>query len=235
MDTKHPDKNDFRVMESMETWMKFKASVIHLTDKEKKSRLCAFVDSTTDPLAAKVRYHLKCFLKYMNPIYHPKSDEHLQGMTIADMKNKFVYYVYQSIFENGEARTLQNLTTEYERIRLDFGVFCWRFCCRFWRSVVRLSHVRDILTKEFGDRIGFHDRYHKNSSTIVFNSEETGSYIESAINFWGFKTEDILKAAAIRIKVDLKEESQFPFPPKLADLTNMHERVTTENSMIENF
>ena len=86
------------------------------------------------------------------------------------------------------------------------------------------SHVKDILIAEFGDDIGFQTRYQRNQSTIVYSSKEAGNYIESVINFWGFDTNELLKAAAKRVKHDLSSQSQMVWPPKVTELTSISEK-----------
>ena len=49
--------------------------------------------------------------------------------------------------------------------------------------------LKEILEKEFGDRIGFHKRYHVTESTVVFNRTDGGDFIEAAINSWGIDPE----------------------------------------------
>ena len=44
------------------------------------------------------------------------------------------------------------------------------------------SKLKSILEKEFGDAIGFHNRFQKNQSSIVYDVSKGGSYIEAAIN-----------------------------------------------------
>ena len=146
-------------------------------------------------------------------------------MTHRDIQKKFVHFVYESIFENGEARTLSSLTNEYKRIRLDFGI----------ASEVRSSTVKEMLSDEFGDKIGFHERFHKNKSMIVFNRENTGNYIESAINFWGISTDELLRIAAKRIKKELSNDTHMQWPAKVSYLTNIVKETEKPPDLIQKF
>ena len=60
--------------------------------------------------------------------------------------------------------------------------------------------LKEILEKEFGDRIGFHKRYHVTESTIVFNRTD-GDFIEAAINSWGIDPEQLLRNTAKRLAI----------------------------------
>ena len=135
-DEKHPERNEFRTMVQIDTWLKIKASIPYISDLKRRNRLRMFVDSTIDPLAEKVRYHVKCFKKYLKPIYQPTADDDLQNIDIKDVQQLFYNHVNERIFEDGEARTLQSLTRDYERIRLNFGIV----------SVVKSSHVKPRKT-----------------------------------------------------------------------------------------
>ena len=65
-DGRHTDEPNFRQMRQLTTWYKFKASVFHVSDLQKRRRLRMLVDSTVDPIAAQICYHVKCFKKYGN-------------------------------------------------------------------------------------------------------------------------------------------------------------------------
>ena len=120
-DCRHGDAR-LVTMEQIQTWSKFKASVLYVEDIDMRTRLRKVVDSTKDPFATHIRYHVKCFKKYLKPVYDDKCDDHMQHMNLSDIKQKFLEEVRKKIFEDGEARTLKRLTLDYELIRLNFGV-----------------------------------------------------------------------------------------------------------------
>ena len=74
-----------------------------------------------------------------------------------------------------------------------------------------------MLIKEFGERIGFHKRYHVNESTIVYNTSGGGDFIEAAINALGIEPETLLRNTAKR---HIMFHDQFPFqwPPHKHDM-----------------
>ena len=181
------------------------------------------VDSITDPFATQIRY--KCFKDHMRPVHEEHYDAHIQHMHGAGVKQKFLEDVRKKVFEDGEARTLKSLTADYEKMRLNFGV----------QTTVRTSHVKDILIAEFGEDIGFQTRYHKNQSTIVYSSKDAGNYIESAINFWGIDTNELLKAAAKRIKDEVSSTSQMVWPPEVSELTGVSKKVDETPDFLQNF
>ena len=52
-------------------------------------------------------------------------------------------------------------------------------------SITKSSTIKQMIEKEFRNKIGFHDHFVKNTSTIVYNASTRGSYIEAVINSWG--------------------------------------------------
>ena len=63
-----------------------------------------------------------------------------------------------------------------------------------------------MLQNEFKDKIGFHARFHKNQSTIVYDAPAGGSYIEAAIYSWGISDEQLLHNVARRLSEKFTEE-----------------------------
>ena len=57
----------------------------------------------------------------------------------------------------------------------------------------RTSLLKEMLQKEFGQSVGFHNRFQKKESCIVFDVSKGGTYIEVSINFWGISEDDMLK------------------------------------------
>jgi hypothetical protein len=109
-DPKHAEQTELRPLQQMQTWYKFKASVLHISEPKLGTRLRMLVDSTVDPIAAKICYHAKCFKKYMRPIYETsqcESNDNIQLVNLDDVKQIFLNQVYQMIFCDGEARTLK--------------------------------------------------------------------------------------------------------------------------------
>ena len=49
------------------------------------------VDSTDDPIAAKIRYHFKCYRKHMREVYDcDNGEEQLQNVSRTDVQKKFI-------------------------------------------------------------------------------------------------------------------------------------------------
>jgi len=80
-------------------------------------------------------------------------------------------FVQQVIFSDHEFRTLQNLLRDYIRIVSNYG----------HNSNVKSSYVKEILIKEFDDRIAFHERKQWNLSDIVYDNRDAGTYVEAAL------------------------------------------------------
>ena len=98
----------------------------------------------------------------------------------------FLKEVENRIFVEGEPATLKQLLREYETFLSDHGVV---------RSSLRTFDVKIMLEEAFGERIGFHDRYRKNESTLVYDKNNGGSFLEAALNCWGVTDERLFEIA----------------------------------------
>ena len=65
------------------------------------------------------------------------------------------------------------------------------------------QNLKSILEKEFGDAIGFHNRFQKNQSSIVYDVLKGGSYIQAAINAWGI-SDLLLRSVDSRLRNKIK-------------------------------
>ena len=79
-----------------------------------------------------------------------------------------------------------------------------------------------MLENEFGDRIGFHQRFHSNQSTIVYNKSGGGDFIEAAINAWGIDDETLIRNTSKRLHEMFHKHVPFQWPP---DKSSMDEIV----------
>ena len=77
----------------------------------------------------------------------------------------------------------------------------------------RTSKLKSILKKEFGDVVGFHNRFQENQSSIVYDVSKGGSYIEAAINAWGISDDDLLRNVASRLRKKTKNFTNLTWPP----------------------
>ena len=84
----------------------------------------------------------------------------------------FLKHVRKVILELNERRTLQWLLEDYKTILHNFG---------FSTNSVKSAAIKTLIPKEFGDDVGFHLRYHRNQSTLVYDNRTGGSYIETGL------------------------------------------------------
>ena len=82
----------------------------------------------------------------------------------------------------------------------------------------RPSTIKRMLHNEFPTTTGFHDRFHKNQSTIVYNTSAGGSYVEAAIHSWGISDEQLLNNVARRLKNKLNGQTGLAWPPHINEL-----------------
>ena len=66
MDNRHPDRTEkLSLIENRSTWQKIVLSVPFIPDKAIRVRMEMMINSTSEPLAAKMSYHKKCYTKYV--------------------------------------------------------------------------------------------------------------------------------------------------------------------------
>ena len=135
---------------------------------------------------------------------------HLQSyVRLAEVRQLFLKHVHKVILDLNESRTLQGLLLDYNNILHNFG---------YDESSPRSSTIKQMIKKEFKNKIGFHDRFVKNTSTLVYNASAGGSYIEAAINSWGVSDEQLLNTVARRLKEKLKGDASIDWPPHVEEL-----------------
>ena len=146
---------------------------------ERLNTLLACIPDSRTAFGLEIRYHRECWRNYVsNPLKRSLSDEnteHLQHVNLREAKEIFLHHVRQVIFEDHEIRTLQGLLMDYKRITSNYGYY----------STVKSSFLKEILVKEFGDDIAFHDRSQKNASELVYDTRAAGSYLEAAMSSLG--------------------------------------------------
>lgn len=213
-DTKHPG-NPLRTVEQWNAWQKIKSHTPYLTDQSMRDRLIALITATSDPFAAEIRYHPKCWRKFIKPIYTNDDEPHLSDMRRQEILQLFLNHTQTAIFDNNEPRSLQGLLRDYIEIHRNFGYDC---------SATKSSTIKDILCKEFGDKIGIYtNRFHKNQSGIVYDAALGGTFIEAALNGWGIDDEQLLNLAARRLSSLCAGFSGINWPPRIDELETKEE------------
>ena len=153
--------------------------------------------------------------KYISD-HKPLTDEtrqHLQRVNLREAQTLFFDHVRQVIFKDHELRTLQGLLLDYDRIVSNFG----------HTSIVRSSYLKEILIREFGESIGFHDRHQKNTSELGYDTSAGGTYIEAAIYSLGVSNDQLIKNVSARIKEQVMHINTVPWPPYIHELEKQEE------------
>ncbi len=210
---KHPQEGKLCLLQQECAWRTFKSHTVYLEDDTMRDRILAVIDSTNDPFAAEIRYHRGCWKRYVQPVYRTEEGEdttlHLQSVRYAEVQQMFFQHVQKVVFELKEPRSLQGLLLDYTSLMKNFG---------FDMTTTKSSTIKQLLQKEFEDKIGFHVRFHKNKSTIVYDTSEGGSYIEAAIYSWGVSDEQLLNSVARRLKQKLTNDEIMAWPPTANEL-----------------
>ena len=139
---------------------------------------------------------------------------HLQDVHLSEVKEMFFSHVRKVVIEMNEPRTLKGLLLDYENMLRNFG---------FDTSTTKTSTIKNMIQEEFNEKIGFHNRYHKNMSTIVYGTSSGGSFIEAAIYSWGVDDEQLLNTVARRLKRNIAGDACMNWPPRVDELEQKEE------------
>ena len=117
------------------------------------------------------------------------------------------------IFEEHELWSLQSLLRDYSSIVSRYG---------FPTSGVKSSNIKDILTREFEDMIGFHFTLGCHSD-LVYDTSGSGSYVEAALSSIGVSSEQLVHNVAVRLRDDINSVQLVPWPPRVEELEEEEE------------
>ncbi|KAL8590504.1 hypothetical protein ACOMHN_010940 [Nucella lapillus] len=183
-----------------------------------RDRINCLIDSAADdPFAMEIRYHRKCWWKYVRGFKKLSEDDKIpcmQNVSRREAQTMFFDYVRTVIFQEHELRSLQSLLQDYNAIVSRYG---------FSTSGVKSSFIKDILTKEFEGKIGFHSRPQMNQSDLVYNTSGGGSYIEAALSSIGVSSEQLVSNVAKRLKEDIKSIKLITWPPRVEEFEEEEE------------
>ena len=87
----------------------------------------------------------------------------------------------------------------------------------------KTSCNKEILQREFGERIGFQDRPQVNLSDFLYDGSATGSYIEAAMRSYGLSDEQLIKNVACRLIKLVEKVPTIQWPSYVAELEEEEE------------
>jgi len=156
------------------------------------------IDFAADnPYTLEIRYHHKCWLKYVRNYQRMSEDDklpYLHNVTLCEAQTIFFDHIRAVIFEEHELRSLQNFLRDYSSIISQYG---------FPTSGVKSFYIKEILIREFESRIGFYSRPQKNLSELVYDTSGSGSYVEVALFSIGISNEQLVQNMAEQLRKDL--------------------------------
>ena len=216
-DPKHRESK-FLLLSYDNTWAAFKRHTVMLDDDDMRDRINCLIDhADDDPYALEIRYHHKCWLKYVRK-YQKMSDDDkvpfMQNVTHREAQTIFFDHIRSVIFQEHELRSIQSLLHDYRSILSRYG---------FQTDGVKSSYIKSILIREFQYSIGFHSRHLKNQSDLVYDTSAGGSYIEAAITSIGVSDEQLVQNVSKRIVGDVKSVGSIIWPPSVGELEEAEE------------
>ena len=214
---KHPESK-LVLLSYDHAWAAFKSHTVALEDQTMRDRINCLIDSAAEqPYAIEIRYHHKCWLKHVRSYQKMSEDDKLPRMhdvTLREAQTVFFDHIRTIIFEEHELRSLQSLLRDYRSIISQYG---------FPTSGVKSSYIKDILTREFKGKIGFHCRPQMNQSDLVYDTSGGGSYVEAALSSIGVSSEQLVRNVAERLRDDVKAIRVVPWPPRIEELEEEEE------------
>jgi len=156
--------------------------------------------------ALEIRYHHKCWLKYVHNYQRISEDDKLPYLHNVKLKlHIFFDHIRAVIFEEHELRSLQSLLRDYGSTISRYG---------FPTSGLKSSYIKEIPTREFESRIGFYLRPQKNFSELVYDTSGSGSYVEAALFSIGISNEQLVQNMTERFRKDIDPIRVVPWPPE---------------------
>ncbi|MES9882370.1 MAG: hypothetical protein ABW185_15975 [Sedimenticola sp.] len=182
-----------------------------------RDRINKLIDATTDPYSVEIRYHHKCWLKYVVPFEKMSVEEALpllHDVTFREAQTMFIDHAREVIFVEHEIRTVQSLLRDYQNIVGHYG---------FPTSGTKSSYIKELLVREFGVGIGFHTRPQKNQSEVVYDTGGCDSYVEAALSSLGVSNQLLVQNMAGRVRNEVKNTKTVTWPPQVVELEQKEE------------
>ena len=121
---KHP-KSKLSLISYGHAWAAFKSHAVALKDQKMQDRINCVIDyAAGDPYAIEIRYHNKCWLKYVRSYEKMSEDDKLPRMHNANLHEAqtiFFDHIRTVIFDEHELRSLQILLKDYSSIIYRYG------------------------------------------------------------------------------------------------------------------
>jgi len=212
-DERHPERTGrWLLLSYTSAWNVFKSHTVVLQDNAMRDRINCLIDSITDPFSTEIRYHHKCWLKYIGLYQKMSAEEKLSLMhdvTLREAKTMFIDHARQVVFVDHEITTLQGLLREYKNIMETYGLP---------NLGVKSSYIKEMLVHEFGDCIGFYAPPRKNQSEVVYDTSGSSSYIEAVISLLGIDNDQLIQNVARMLREDIRKARLLPWPPQVREL-----------------
>ena len=146
------------------------------------------------------------------------SDDHklplMNNVRLREAQTILFDIIREIVFEEHELRSLQSLLKDYSSILSRYG---------FPTSGIKSSYIKNIMTREFKDKIGFHSRPRMNHSDLVYDTSGSGSYVEAALSSIGVSSEQLVHNVAVRLRDDIHSVQIVSWPPRVEELEEEEE------------
>ena len=109
-DEKHPSRDRWHIMQTLNAWYVSKAHTVYLQDSRMRDHILTLVDAIPDLFTAEIRYHRSRWKRHVSPSKSSEEDQlHVQDICLSEVKEMFFKHVCQIVFKYHELQTLQSL------------------------------------------------------------------------------------------------------------------------------
>ena len=116
-----------------------------------------------------------------------------------------------SSLSTSELLSLRNMSYGHHRASSETTALSWS------------RYIKDILTREFEDMVGFHFTLGCHSD-LVYDTSGSGSYVrKQPLSSIGVSSEQLVHNVAVRLRDDINSVQLVPWPPRVEELEEEEE------------
>ena len=78
---------------------------------------------------------------------------------------------------------------------------------------MKSSYLKEILIKQYGQNIRFHEHTQKNVSELVYDTSAAGSYLEAVVSSLSISNDQLVMNVAERLREQIIKTNTIPWPP----------------------
>lgn len=185
-------------------------------DENRKIRISSKVNNSSI-----LFYHRSCYKTYEKNRMREINDLASERVLWVQNKKeeaflKLCYFIEEHIDKQKEVFTLCDILFQYEEFQRDMDIYTNEIRDSS-DNRCEIKSLRAKLQLHFGDEIGFHLRYRRNESSIVYFKKHGGAYVESALNCSNV-TSSLIANMSTNLHNLHKDSDAIPWPSEVLNL-----------------